>query len=207
MATASRSFSQLRLLRRLVCLLEAAELTAFVKVVFEAGNVSLVAVVALELIEHFHEYFQDRGVVITTDSVVFLVDVEQHTACWRGCSLLQLGADNLIFHFRQEDVGWPLVLQSHAPVAIEQQRENLEQMRFTATEETGYPDAISGGIIEIAVNQAAKSLQYVACHDVLDQFHIEIALVVGLDHPFNGPVNGFGEEISDRGCCHGLVMS
>ena len=60
----------------LVGLLEHFELAALVEVVLELGHIALVAVVALQLVEHFHEHFEDRCLVGAANTIKFLCNIE-----------------------------------------------------------------------------------------------------------------------------------
>ena len=94
----------------LVGLLERLELAALVEVVLELGHIALVAVVALQLVEHLHEHLQDRGLVGAADAIELLIDVEQQAARRDRRRLLEVGADDLVLHFGQQDLHWPAAL-------------------------------------------------------------------------------------------------
>ena len=193
-------------------MLERLELAALVEVVLELGHVALVAVVALQLVEHLHEHLEDRCLVGAADAIELLVDVEQQAAGRNRSGLLEVGAQDLVLYFGQQDLHWPqaqftVVGGADAPLAIEQQRQHLEQVRLARAEEARDPDAIGGGVVQVGIREGTQPFAHLTGDDVLIQLDLQMALVVGLDHTVNRAIHRLGEELLDGVGSHELLMS
>ena len=191
----------------LVGLLEGLELAALVEVVLELGHIALVAVVPLQLVEHLHEHFEDRCLVGAADAIELLIDVEQQAARRDRRCLLEVSADDLVLHLRQQDLHRPAVLLAHPLLAIQHQRKHLQQVRLTRAKEPRDPHAIGGGVVQVRVGEGTQPLAHLTGDDVLIQFDLQMALIVGLNHPVDRAVNRLGEEPLDGGGSHELLMS
>ena len=103
--------------------LEGDKVTPHVQVMLELGDVSLLAVVALQLVQDFHEHFQDRSGMIPSDAIELLVDVEQDASGRDRRSFAQVRLHDLIL-----DLGQNKVRRSQPAregVAIEHQRKDF----------------------------------------------------------------------------------
>ena len=92
----------------------------------ELRHIALVAVIALQLIEHLHEHLQHGCFVGATDAVVLLIDVEQQAARWNRGGFLQIRAQDLVVDFGQQYLCRPLVF--NLLLAVEHQRKHLQQV-------------------------------------------------------------------------------
>ncbi|MFZ0408085.1 MAG: hypothetical protein WAM11_08260 [Cyanobium sp.] len=72
--------------------------------VLELGYRALVAVVALQLVEHLHEHLEDRRLVGAADAIELQIDVEQQAAGWYRRGLPEVGVENLVLQLRQQDI-------------------------------------------------------------------------------------------------------
>ena len=102
----------------------------------ELGHIALVAVIALQLVEHLHEHLEDRCLVGAADAIELLIDVEQQAARWDRSCLLQVGTEDFVLHLRQQDLNRPFALLARlfgrdALVAIQHQRKHLQKVRLT----------------------------------------------------------------------------
>lgn len=108
-------------------------IAANIEIVLKAGDVPLLAEVALKLVQDFDEDLEDGRGVVAADAIELLVDVEQDTSRRDGCGLAEIRLHNLIVNFRQQNVCGPRSRGEGA--AVEDEREYLEKVRLARPEE------------------------------------------------------------------------
>ena len=178
----------------------------------ELGHVALVAVIALQLVEHLHEHFEDRCLVGAADAIELLVDVEQQAAGRDRCRLFQVGAQDFVLHLWQQDLYRPFALLARlfgrdALIAIEHQREHLQQVRLARAEEPRDPHPIGGGVVQVGIDKGTQALAHLPSDHVLIELDLQMPLVIGLDHPIDRAINRLEEELLDGGGSHELLVS
>ena len=146
------------------------------------------------------------------DAIELLINVEQQAARRDRSCLFQIGAEDFVLHFWQQDLNRPFALLARlfrrdAFVAIQHQREHLQQVRLTRTEEPRDPDAISGGVVQVGIDEGTQALAHLPSDHVLIEFDLQMPLVIGLDHPINRAINRLEEELFDGGGSHELLVS
>ena len=135
-----------------------------VQIALKLGDVSLLAVVAAHLVEDFDEDGQQRIDLRLADDIGFLIDVEEDALRRDGHRPLQIAAQDLIVAaFGQEQVerGGSIDM----PV-FQQERQHLQQVRFTRAEEAGNPDAIGACIVVIGGQKVFQPLFHLIGDDL-----------------------------------------
>ena len=158
----------------------------------KTGDVALLAVVSLQLVQDLHENFEDWCRVITAYAVELLIDVEQDAPRWNGSGLAEIGLHDLVFDFRQNDVGRTNPVGKW--LAVEDEGKNFEQVRFTRAKESRDPHPICRQFGEVTIRENAKSPGDIAGDHILLKLGLEVASIIGLDDAINRAFNRFKEE-------------
>ena len=146
------------------------------------------------------------------DAIELLIDVEQQAARRDRSCLFQVGAEDFVLHLWQQDLNRPFALLARlfgrdALIAIQHQREHLQQVRLTRPEEPRDPDAIGGGVVQVGIDEGTQALAHLPSDHVLIEFDLQMSLVIGLDHPIDWAINRLEEELFDGGGSHELLVS
>ena len=169
------------------------------------SDMRVIAAEAQALVEDLQEDTKDGVAAVTAISLA--VDVEQQHIRFGGDGALDISGEHRVGDFALKKIDGLARDGVLADLFVFQQvGKDLQEVRFTRTEETGDPHPYSPRRIlgavqgsQVAFKKAAQMLIQLAGDDVLIQLLPDglSVILVSLDHAVDRAVNGAGKQILD----------